>query len=46
MFAMLINFQMDLPSLRVLNDIISEFDKLVSFVEAFLVLILLTSDCS
>ncbi|XP_043650639.1 adenylyl cyclase X E [Drosophila teissieri] len=30
MFAMLINFQMDLPSLRVLNDIISEFDRLLS----------------
>ncbi|XP_065723990.2 adenylyl cyclase X E isoform X4 [Drosophila suzukii] len=29
MFAMLINFQMDLPSLRVLNDIITEFDKLL-----------------
>ncbi|XP_026834758.1 adenylyl cyclase X E [Drosophila erecta] len=30
MFAMLINFQMDLPSLRVLNDIITEFDRLLS----------------
>ncbi|XP_050740751.1 adenylyl cyclase X E-like isoform X2 [Drosophila biarmipes] len=30
MFAMLINFQMDLPSLRVLNDIITEFDKLLT----------------
>jgi len=30
MFAMLTNFQMDLPSLRVLNDIITAFDRLVS----------------
>ncbi|XP_016970905.1 adenylyl cyclase X E [Drosophila rhopaloa] len=30
MFAMLINFQMDLPSLRVLNDIITEFDRLLT----------------
>ncbi|XP_016963059.1 adenylyl cyclase X E-like [Drosophila biarmipes] len=30
MFAMLVNFQMDLPSLRVLNDIITEFDKLLT----------------
>nr|NP_620474.2 adenylyl cyclase X B [Drosophila melanogaster]AAF53227.3 adenylyl cyclase X B [Drosophila melanogaster] len=30
MFAMLINFQMDLPSLRVLNDIITEFDRLLN----------------
>ncbi|KAH8276433.1 hypothetical protein KR018_011763, partial [Drosophila ironensis] len=29
MFAMLMNFKMDLPSLRVLNDLISEFDKLI-----------------
>ncbi|XP_052853494.1 adenylyl cyclase X E-like isoform X1 [Drosophila gunungcola] len=30
MFAMLINFKMDLPSLRVLNDIITEFDRLLT----------------
>ncbi|KMY89990.1 adenylyl cyclase X E isoform X2 [Drosophila simulans] len=30
MFAMLTNFQMDLPSLRVLNDIITAFDRLLS----------------
>ncbi|XP_044250922.1 adenylyl cyclase X E-like isoform X1 [Drosophila takahashii] len=29
MFAMLINFPMNLPSLRVLNDIITEFDRLL-----------------
>ncbi|XP_043063825.1 adenylyl cyclase X E-like [Drosophila ficusphila] len=29
MFAMLTNFQMNLPSLRVLNDIITEFDRLL-----------------
>ncbi|XP_043653646.1 adenylyl cyclase X E-like isoform X3 [Drosophila teissieri] len=29
MFAMLTNFQLDLPSLRVLNDIITEFDRLL-----------------
>ncbi|KAH8413312.1 hypothetical protein KR009_009971, partial [Drosophila setifemur] len=38
MFAMLINFQMDLPSLRVLNDIISEFDRMLTmYREYFLV---------
>jgi len=31
MFAMLINFEMDLRSLRVLNEIIAEFDTLVGF---------------
>ncbi|XP_039494797.1 adenylyl cyclase X E isoform X1 [Drosophila santomea] len=30
MFAMLINFPMNLPSLRVLNDIITEFDRLLA----------------
>ncbi|XP_017065346.2 adenylyl cyclase X E [Drosophila eugracilis] len=30
MFAMLINFPMNLPSLRVLNDIITEFDRLLT----------------
>jgi len=30
MFAMLINFPMNLASLRVLNEIITEFDRLVS----------------
>ncbi|XP_044250956.1 adenylyl cyclase X E-like [Drosophila takahashii] len=30
MFAMLINFPMNLPSLRVLNDIITEFDRLLN----------------
>nr|XP_017012684.2 adenylyl cyclase X E-like isoform X1 [Drosophila takahashii] len=30
MFASLLNFEMDLSSLRVLNDIITEFDKLLS----------------
>jgi len=29
MFATLINFELDLPSLRVLNEIISEFDRIV-----------------
>lgn len=29
MFAMLINFQMDLKGLRILNDVITEFDRLV-----------------
>jgi len=29
MFAMLINFEMDLRSLRILNEIIAEFDMLV-----------------
>lgn len=30
MFATLINFELDLPSLRVLNEIISEFDRILS----------------
>lgn len=30
MFAMLMNFQMDLENLRILNEIITEFDILVS----------------
>ncbi|XP_037709263.1 adenylyl cyclase X E-like isoform X2 [Drosophila subpulchrella] len=30
MFAMLINFPMNLPSLRVLNDIITQFDRLLT----------------
>jgi len=31
MFAMLINFEMDLRTLRVLNEIIAEFDMLVRY---------------
>jgi len=37
MFAMLINFPMNLPSLRVLNDIITQFDRLVSFLYQILI---------
>ncbi|XP_043064590.1 adenylyl cyclase X E-like [Drosophila ficusphila] len=37
MFAMLVNFQMNLPSLRILNDIITEFDKLLSVYKEYYV---------
>ncbi|XP_039502617.1 adenylyl cyclase X E [Drosophila santomea] len=35
MFAMLINFEMDLRSLRVLNEIIAEFDTLLLFYKEY-----------
>ncbi|KAH8327774.1 hypothetical protein KR074_003546, partial [Drosophila pseudoananassae] len=37
MFASLINFQMDLPSLRVLNNIVTEFDKLLTVYKEYFV---------
>ncbi|XP_070133015.1 adenylyl cyclase X E-like isoform X2 [Drosophila bipectinata] len=37
MFAMLMNFQMDLKNLRILNDIISEFDILLLYYKQYYV---------
>jgi len=34
MFATLKNFELDLPSLRVLNEIISEFDRIVRHIKS------------